>query len=142
MSNNKKKRNQNKKRAGFGNQKKPQTWMIIAIIAIVFAVGLVVKTAYFPSGGGSGSGRISSSSSEGAPLGWDASLSTPQVLAVAAQFRCACGGCGEKQLEICHCDMDRGALEEKTFIRDRLLRGMSVAEVADLLEIKYGHRNT
>jgi len=36
--------------------------------------------------------------------------------------------------------MPGGAREEKTFIRDKLLEGLNVAQVADLLDKKYGLR--
>ena len=63
-----------------------------------------------------------------------------QVKLVAANFRCACGGCGELFLIDCTCDMPRGAKEEKNFIRRNLHQGLSVSEVINLVEKEYGHR--
>ena len=63
-----------------------------------------------------------------------------QVQLVAANFRCACGGCGELFLIDCTCDMPRGAKEEKDFIRKNLQQGLSVDEVTTLVEKEYGHR--
>ena len=63
-----------------------------------------------------------------------------QVQLVAANFRCACGGCGELFLIDCTCDMPRGAKEEKDFIRRNLRNGLSVDEVITLVEKEYGHR--
>ncbi len=61
---------------------------------------------------------------------------------VAKEFRCACEGCGELQLIVCKCDMPRGAVEEKQFIRENLEKGLKVDEVIRLVEKKYGYRNT
>ena len=63
-----------------------------------------------------------------------------QITAVAKNFACACEGCGELPLVQCNCDMPRGALEEKKFIRERLAEGRTVEQVKVLLEKKYGHR--
>ena len=63
-----------------------------------------------------------------------------QVLQVAVNFKCACGGCGELPLAECQCDMSRGAVEEKSFIRTKLAEGNSVPEVIELVDQEYGHR--
>ena len=63
-----------------------------------------------------------------------------QVIAVAKNFKCACGGCGEDFLETCTCDMPRGAVEEKNFIREKLSEGFPVEQVIELVDKKYGHR--
>jgi hypothetical protein len=63
-----------------------------------------------------------------------------QVIAVAKNFKCACGGCGELPLETCTCDMPKGAVEEKAFIREKLAEGLTVEQVIELLDKKYGHR--
>ncbi len=52
----------------------------------------------------------------------------------------ACGGCGELPLVTCQCDMPKGAVEEKNFIRERLAEGLSVEQIIGLLDKKYGHR--
>ena len=65
-----------------------------------------------------------------------------RVMQVARNFRCACGGCGELQLATCQCDMPRGAEEEKAFIRYNLKDGLTVDRVIQLVDKKYGHRNT
>jgi cytochrome c-type biogenesis protein CcmH/NrfF len=36
--------------------------------------------------------------------------------------------------------MPKGAVEEKAFIRDQLRQGLSVDQVIQLLDNKYGHR--
>ena len=63
-----------------------------------------------------------------------------QVKLVAANFRCACGGCGELFLVDCTCDMPQGAKEEKDFFRSKLRQGLTVDQVTDLVDQKYGHK--
>jgi ribosomal protein L40E len=63
-----------------------------------------------------------------------------KVIAVAKNFKCACGGCGELPLETCTCDMPKGAVEEKNFVREKLAEGFTVEQVVELLDKKYGHR--
>ena len=63
-----------------------------------------------------------------------------RVRLVAANFRCACGQCGELYLIDCTCDMPRGAMEEKKFIRRKLRQGMTVDQVITLTDQQYGHR--
>ena len=53
---------------------------------------------------------------------------------------CACGGCGELPLVECDCDMPRGALEAKAYIRAKLEEGLSVESVIRLVDEVYGHR--
>lgn len=63
-----------------------------------------------------------------------------QVIAVAKNFKCPCGGCGELPLATCECDMPKGAVETKNFIRVKLAEGFSVEQVIELVAQKYGHR--
>ena len=112
----------------------PSYWMIVAFIAIFFAGGVMMK-AIFSSGpdispGASNYQNVSSKNSD----------LEGQVRLVTANFRCACGGCGELFLIDCTCDMPRGAKEEKDFIRSNLQQGLSVDEVVTLVEKEYGHR--
>jgi hypothetical protein len=62
------------------------------------------------------------------------------VQLVVSEFRCACGGCGELPLLDCNCDMPRGALEEKRYIRSKLQEGVPVDRVIQMVEGLYGHR--
>ncbi|HYR02998.1 MAG TPA: hypothetical protein VES58_06605, partial [Syntrophobacteria bacterium] len=62
------------------------------------------------------------------------------VSQVASKFKCACGGCGELPLAECVCSMPRGAVEEKGFIRAQLNAGLSVPQVIELVDKKYGLR--
>jgi hypothetical protein len=112
----------------------PSYWMIVALFAIIFAGGVMFKTVFSPAPG------ISTSPPNYQPATGANSDLGGQVRLVAANFRCACGGCGELFLIDCTCDMPRGAKEEKDFIRRNLQQGLSVDEVITLVENEYGHR--
>jgi len=108
--------------------------MIVAAIFFFFSAGLVVKIVYSPmSGANSGSPIYQSASSNNANL-------ESQVRLVAANFRCACGQCGELFLIDCTCDMPQGAVEEKNFIRNKLRQGMTVDQVINIMDKEYGHK--
>ena len=107
--------------------------MIVAAIFFFLSAGLVVKMVYSPvSGTNSGSAMFPAS-------GTNANLED-QVRLVAANFKCACGQCGELFLIDCTCDMARGAVEEKNFIRNKLRQSMTVDQVINLTDQKYGHK--
>ncbi|MBW2491466.1 MAG: hypothetical protein JRE65_10000 [Deltaproteobacteria bacterium] len=108
--------------------------MILAVLFFFFSVGLAVKMVFSPV---SVSG-ISPTNYQNIPSGNPALES--QIRRVAANFRCACGGCGELFLIDCTCNMPQGALEEKGFIREKLQQGLSVEQVVDMVEKTYGHR--
>jgi len=112
----------------------PSYWMIVAAIFIFFAAGLGVKMMFAPVSGA----RLSAANYPGISSG-NAGIES-QVKLVAANFRCACGGCGELFLVDCTCDMPRGAKEEKDFIRNKLQQGLTVDQVVDLLDQEYGHK--
>jgi cytochrome c-type biogenesis protein CcmH/NrfF len=117
----------------------PSYWKIVAIMAIVFSVGLVVKIVFFP--------PQATVVNPGVPASYQTQSQgsdalDSQIRLVAANFRCACGGCGELPLIDCTCDMPQGAVEEKAFIRDKLQKGLAVEQVIPLVEKKYGHRIT
>ncbi|MBK5101077.1 MAG: hypothetical protein JJE15_08825 [Desulfobacteraceae bacterium] len=116
--------------------KEPSYWMIVAIIALVFVIGLTVKIMFYPSEGV----QPKAQSYQSQPPS-NESLER-QVQLVAAEFKCACGGCGELPLIECTCDMPRGALEEKKFIRKELGEGLTVEQVIPLVDKKYGHKIT
>ena len=117
-------------------QSGPNYWMIVAIIAIFFAVGLVAKITFFSNEAPSGSIITYETVSEGSD-----SLER-QVQLISSNFRCACGGCGELPLIECECDMPRGAQEEKGFMRRMLKEGLSVEQIIELVDQKYGHKTT
>jgi len=110
--------------------------MIVAAIFFFFSAGLVVKMAYSPASSTNRSSAISQSAS-----GNNANLEN-QVHLVVANFRCACGQCGELFLIDCTCDMPRGAVEEKNFVRNKLRQGLTVDQVIDLMDKEYGHKIT
>lgn len=110
----------------------PSYWFFVAIIALIFFGGLVAKTIFYPSPKTKETGIQYRT-----PVVSDESLEK-QVQLVASNFRCACGGCGELPLIECNCDMPRGALEEKSFIREKLMTGLTIDQVIQLVEAKYG----
>jgi hypothetical protein len=114
----------------------PSYKTIALVIGLVFLVGLSVKlgTTFFRTE------RSSRLSSPPAPLTSAVKVDEAKVIAVAKNFKCACGGCGELPLETCTCDMPKGAVEEKNFIREKLAEGFTVEQVIELLDKKYGHR--
>ena len=117
-------------------QSGPNYWMIVAIIAIFFSVGLVAKITFFSNEAPSGS----TVTYETVPKGSDSI--ERQIQQISSNFRCACGGCGELPLLECECDMPRGAQEEKGFMRRMLKEGLSVEQIIELVDQKYGHKAT
>ena len=112
----------------------PNNWMIVALIVFFFAAGVLVKLVFAPSAENPPARPNVQTNSTN-----DSAIES-QVQLVAANFRCACGGCGELFLIDCTCDMPKGAVEEKAFIRGRLQQGLSVDQVIQLVDKKYGHR--
>jgi cytochrome c-type biogenesis protein CcmH/NrfF len=108
--------------------------MIVAGVLFFFSAGVVVTMVYSPV----------SNTNNGSTIVQPAAGKNPnlesQVKLVAANFKCACGQCGELFLIDCTCDMPRGAVEEKSYIRNQLRQGMTVDQVITLLDKKYGHR--
>ena len=112
----------------------PSYWMIVAFIAVFFAGGVMVKAFFTPAP------RIGAGAPDDQSASGKNSALESQVRLVAANFRCACGGCGELFLVDCTCDMPRGAKEEKEFIRKNLKQGFNIDEVIVRVEQEYGHR--
>jgi cytochrome c-type biogenesis protein CcmH/NrfF len=137
-----------KSRAKSGNGPKagrgrgePSFWMITAIISLILLVGLIVKTVYEKTSYSSGP-KLSPATVLQPVAAPAAGPLESEVLQVASNFRCACGECGELPLAECTCTTPRGAVEEKAFIRGKLKEGLSVPQVIDLVDKKYGHRIT
>ncbi len=63
-----------------------------------------------------------------------------EVREVAANFNCPCGKCGVARLDICTCDIPRGAVEAKSYIQILLNEGLSREEVIRKVEERYGNR--
>lgn len=64
----------------------------------------------------------------------------PAVYEVASQFNCPCGDCNDG-IEVCDCDMVRGATEVRSFIY-QLLQVHKPPHVIEMVEEKYGHRKS
>ena len=140
----KKKRVHQQKMEQTAQKKEPNFWKIAAIVALILLAGVTAKDLYTPNQSKAPGTAIQPTTAQPIaiqPATSQASNSVEhQVLQVAANFKCACGGCGELPLAECQCDMPRGAVEEKSFIRTKLNEGYSVPQVVELLEKKYGHR--
>lgn len=114
----------------------PSYKTIALVIGMVFLLGFAVKLGINFSKEKNPSPLPASSPPAASLLKVDET----KVIAVAKNFKCACGGCGELPLETCSCDMPKGAVEEKNFIREKLNEGFTVEQVIELLDKKYGHR--
>lgn len=146
----KKKRQTNQTKQQPVQQKKTNVWMITTIVAVVLLIGVSAKTMFSPREKDRSITPIQST--PGQPITIQPKTLLPasttlaansvedQVFQVAVNFKCACGGCGELPLAECQCDMTKGAVEEKSFIRTKLGEGYTVPEVIELVDQKYGHR--
>lgn len=114
--------------------REPSYWKVLGLVALIFSIGLTIKVIFY-----SASDTQDRGPGYNVPVSIDASLER-KVQLVASNFRCACGGCGELPLVACECDMPRGALEEKKFIREKLKEGFTVDQVIQRVEEKYGLR--
>ena len=116
----------------------PSFKTIAIIIGVIFLFGILgeIGTTLFKQD------RSSQAPSPSAPIRQSSAgrAEEAQVIAVARKFICACDGCGEKPLATFECDMPRGAVEEKNFIREKLAEGLAVDQVIELVDKKYGHR--
>lgn len=106
---------------------------IILLVGLSFKLGLTLfekeRSPVLPEG------------STSAPLPRPAlNVEEEAVISVAKNFKCPCGGCGELPLATCECDMPRGAVEVKNFIREKLAGGFSKEQVIELVDKQYGHR--
>jgi hypothetical protein len=111
--------------------------------AIALVIGLILLVGFSAKFGISLFKEEKSSKLSSSPASSSTSLRNVdegKVIAVAKNFKCACGGCGELPLETCTCDMPMGAVEEKNFIRDKFDEGFTVEQVIELVDKKYGHR--
>jgi len=62
----------------------------------------------------------------------------PEVYYVASQFTCPCGTCDDG-LEVCDCQMPRGATEVRALIHE-LLQVHRPPHIIELIESQFGHR--
>jgi uncharacterized membrane protein YvbJ len=116
----------------------PSYKMIAVVVGMIFLIGILVKVGITFFKAGSPSNKLTSAVVQ--PLPSVTKVDETQVIAVARNFKCACGGCGELPLATCECDMPKGAIEEKNFIRGKLTEGFTVEQVIGLLDKNYGHR--
>jgi enamine deaminase RidA (YjgF/YER057c/UK114 family) len=135
-------------------KKESNFWKITAIIAVVLLAGVTAKSLFSPSQNTTPITPIQATSSQPIPIqpitgqspAVQKATSTAtnsiedQVRQVALNFKCACEGCGELPLAECQCDMPKGAVEEKSFIRTKLTEGYTVPQVIELVDKKYGFR--
>lgn len=128
-------------KASRGDQKQqsvaPSYRTIALVVGMIFLAGISVKLGITLSKGGSPS-KLNSALSQASTSAL--SVDESQVIEVAKNFKCACGGCGELPLATCQCEMTKGSVEEKRFIREKLADGYTVEQVIELLDKKYGHK--
>ena len=108
-------------------------WIIVSVVALILSGGLIAKLAINTDNAPIKANRNALNESP------SIAIKDARIQLVASRFRCACGGCGELPLDECTCDMPRGAVEEKNFIRDKLAQGLTIDEVVNAVNEKYGH---
>jgi ribosomal protein L40E len=113
----------------------PSYRTIALVIGTILLAGLCVKLGitFSKRGDPSYSAPIQASTSS-------INVDEAQVIAVAKNFKCACEKCGELPLVSCQCELPRGSVEEKKFIREKLAEGFTVEQVIEQLDKTYGHR--
>ena len=111
-------------------------WVIVSVVALIISAGLIGKIVFVNNGAPV---NINQNASTQSP---DIVNNDARVQLVASRFRCACGGCGELPLDECTCDMPKGAVEEKNFIRNKLKQGLTIDQVVKAVDEKYGHLKT
>jgi cytochrome c-type biogenesis protein CcmH/NrfF len=123
------------------DQKQPATGpsykTIALVIAMIFLAGVSAKLGVTFSKRGTLS-NLTAAPTQTPPS--SVNVDEAQVIAVAKNFKCACGKCGELPLATCQCEMPRGSVEEKRLIRQKLAEGFTVEQVIELLNQEYGHR--
>lgn len=111
-------------------------WIIVSVVALIISAGLIAKIVFVNNDAPININQNPSIQSSNI-VNNDA-----RIQLVASRFRCACGGCGELPLDECTCDMPRGAVEEKNFIRKKLQQGLTIDQVVKAVDEKYGHMET
>jgi len=114
--------------------REPSFLLLGAVIVIVLLSGFIVKLVVFPNNDNTITARTHTTASQ-----VDESVEG-LVQLVALEFRCACGGCGEMPLIECSCDMPRGAIEQKNYIREKLKKGLPPQQVIEMVDELFGHR--
>ena len=142
-----KQKKERRQRSGQTVQKKELNfWMITTFVAVLLLIGVTSKALFTSSESTTPITTIQPTTAQAVAIQPATSLASnsleDQVRQVAVNFKCACGGCGELPLAECQCDMPKGAVEEKSFIRTKLTEGNSVPQVIELVDEKYGYRAT
>jgi hypothetical protein len=122
------------KSGGSLKSREPSFLLIGALIFAVLLLGFIVKAAFF-----TGADQMGVKKSDSTSIKGSESVER-MVQLVASNFRCACGKCGELPLIGCECDLPRGAIEEKLYIREKLEQGLPVQKVIEMVDELYGHR--
>ncbi len=115
----------------------PSYKTIALVIGMIFLAGLAVKLAITFSKEDGLSRSTAAAVQASSPA---VNVDEAQVIAVAKNFKCACEKCGELPLATCQCELPRGSVEEKRFIREKLAEGFTVEQVIEQLDKTYGHR--
>ena len=97
-------------------------WSIGVIGVFLLAIGIWI---------GFSAGERNETGQKHAPVAF-----APQTMAVAKQFACSCGACGEKNLAVCACPT---ANSTKKFIEMNLNEGMNKEDAVILVKDIYGH---
>jgi hypothetical protein len=116
------------------NRREPSFLFVGVIIFAVVLLGLIVKAVFLPGADQRSLGKLEKI------LPNQTNSIESMVQLVASDFRCACGQCGELPLVDCDCDLPRGAIEEKLYIRQNLEQGLPAQKVIEMVEGLYGHR--
>jgi hypothetical protein len=62
------------------------------------------------------------------------------VQRIASNFNCPCGACGVTRLDVCTCDIIKGAVEVKNYIQRFINQGLPEEEIIVKVEGRYGNR--
>lgn len=62
------------------------------------------------------------------------------VQQIAANFNCPCEKCGVIRLDLCTCDIAKGAVETKSYIQNLLNQKLDTEEIIQKVEKRYGHK--
>jgi len=122
------------------NRSGTRMWGIVSMIALVVSFGLIANLVLSQSP--DRPGKPAKPAIAGQPSAPDGIQGDARLKLVASKFRCACGGCGELPLEECTCDMPRGAVEEKAFIQSQLSKGLTIDQIIEAVDRKYGHKES
>ena len=119
------------------HKKESNFWMIAAFVAVILLIGVTSKALLTSNQSTAPITTIQPTTTQPVAIqpakGPESNSLEDQVRQVAVNFKCACGGCGELPLAECQCDMPKGAVEEKSFIRTKLTEGNSVPQVIELV---------